>query len=733
MDQVDSLEDWVAVKDQPFAEVVCAKKKYLDFHIAWNEVDNKVAITCRERAKIHSAITSPEVYTGLFSWGELAAIDEQLSLIHPSLHQYLPALPEEPRGLWGYFASTEPPQDDICDQIKQYLQVALDICGKQLLISTLFEEHDLEEYFEKISEFKRRLYDEGLKSCEDELQNVLFLRDGSINMVDMAEVYKLEDESVFKWNIAQAELYNYLLQPFLDVREVSVCKVKEAKEGLDNPNLGERRHNEYAHQFTEWNQNYVHALDRIQELYIEYYSRTVKVLSQMKARMVEDQSRFGKRAFEVVALDRFLRVSEDTFLEKMQLLQNTRKQYVHERDKVKQELAGLINKPANFQKNLDCLEKSVYEWQVKIYDMDLENLEEEESLLKLLRSARLAEIKSSEEVVVFYDAIEDVDDISSDEETNPKKKRDTKVMGFTDKLNLVYKKRAKLRNKKQLLTRGHENKAIKKQAIVENFQHHHSIKIRRDKQKQENSRKAVFLENERKKTLQRLQEYKMKYPSPSTLPHQRHRKPNGRSKPSGGDQVDSILPSLPILSNREKATRHFDTAGPTSIQTVPGPAPTSPPPPPQPPCPPPSIPSGPPPPPPPPPPPHPVSPPPSQTITTSALNIDMPRQKTTSDKIIDAHDINLTKSKLKKANKEKHGGKVAPHTDTMGSMLELIQRGVKLRPVTATGSNEPTREPLDTDHCEQLKQAFERMKKKLGSNSDDENSDEDEYCKEDFD
>ena len=62
------------------------------------------------------------------------------------------------------------------------------MCGQTLLISTLFEEHTYEEYFENISALKRRVYDEAVAIADDQLQNVLFLRDGSVNMLDMCEV-----------------------------------------------------------------------------------------------------------------------------------------------------------------------------------------------------------------------------------------------------------------------------------------------------------------------------------------------------------------------------------------------------------------------------------------------------------------------------------------------------------------------------------------------------------------
>ncbi len=306
-DQPDSLEGWIAIKEDPFVDTTA--KTRLDMHVAWNDVEGKIALTCRQHSRT-VADDHSEGWSGAFSFRELKSIHEQLSLVHPLLGPYIPDLPLEPYGLWAYISSNEPPRDSICEEIHQYLRVAFDICGQKLFISTLFEEHSYEEYFENISELKRRGYDEAIANAEDQLQNVIFLRDSSINMLDMCETYKLEDESLFKLNIALAELYNYLIQPFLDMRELAFNKLKEAKSGLEQVqcgNYGQRRKNEFAQMFSEWQDNYVHALDRIQELYIEYYNKTVTLLTGVRERMLEDKGRFGRSTFEVAASERLLR------------------------------------------------------------------------------------------------------------------------------------------------------------------------------------------------------------------------------------------------------------------------------------------------------------------------------------------------------------------------------------------------------------------------------------------
>jgi hypothetical protein len=276
MDHTDALEDWVAIKEHPFLETNPLNR--LEFLVAWNEVDWKVAITCREKSRTVSDQES-KGWSKLLSLSELRSIHEQLALVHPSLGPLLPVLPEEPRGVWSYITPAQPPCDNICLQLTTYLKYSLDICGSTLLTSTLFEQHSCEEYFENISELRRRTFDEALARADDELKNVLFLRSGSINMLDMAEVYMLEDQALFKRNVALAELYNYLIQPFLDMREMAFDKLRYARNGLRNPDLGKRCKDELAAMFTEWNENYTHALDSIQELYMQYYSATVNMLT----------------------------------------------------------------------------------------------------------------------------------------------------------------------------------------------------------------------------------------------------------------------------------------------------------------------------------------------------------------------------------------------------------------------------------------------------------------------
>lgn len=56
----------------------------------------------------------------------------------------------------------------------------------------------------------------------------------------------------------------------------------EAKEQLENPDVGARVKREYGEMFTEWQAHYEEALDNIQKYYIEYYTRTSKIYEGTK-------------------------------------------------------------------------------------------------------------------------------------------------------------------------------------------------------------------------------------------------------------------------------------------------------------------------------------------------------------------------------------------------------------------------------------------------------------------
>lgn len=277
LDQPDSLEGWVAVKDNPFTDNMLPPK--MVFLVSWNQAEYKIAITCRSGSRVFSDTQDCHSRSGIFSFQELKGIHNLLCLIQPSLQPHLPCLPDEPSGLWSYFNSPPVPEDidELCRELEAYLSLALDTCKEKLLMSTLFEEPDEERYLQNISELLRQGYEDAVLHSEEEMENAVFERNNCVTMLDMKEAYQAEDDATFRLMVNLAQLYNYLLQPFLDLREVAVGKLKEAKNYLMNPNLGQRVKKEQAVVFSEWQGHYEQALDTIQELYMKYYSYTCDV------------------------------------------------------------------------------------------------------------------------------------------------------------------------------------------------------------------------------------------------------------------------------------------------------------------------------------------------------------------------------------------------------------------------------------------------------------------------
>lgn len=441
-DQLDSLEDWVAVKHDPFSESNLPPK--LLFIVGWNELEKKIAVTCRQHNRVVSDVAESGNRTGLFTFSEIRAVHELLCLVHESLSPYLPDLPVEPRGLWTFISPMTTPEniDSICQQLEIYFQNMLDICNEKLLISTLFEEFTAEDYFENFSEIHRRSYEESVQLAKEQFENILFYRKNAVTMCDREDAYNLEDIAMAKLNVNFASLYNFQMQPFLDMRELAFSKLREARKKLQDPDVGERIKAENRKIFTDWQGHYERALDNLQELYIKYYEMTCSYLQAMLDRMKEDQKSFGKNAFDLLGKERMRRIRIDLCNERLQLLHNVRKKYLQERDKVKKEIASVKEHP-DAKKELEWLEKKVFNWTLKIYDVLVKILSEEETLIKTHIDVILQKAQDEEEGGIFYDAFEDTESMQDYQEPEVlSTSADPKLIQYKDRLNKIHQKKS---------------------------------------------------------------------------------------------------------------------------------------------------------------------------------------------------------------------------------------------------------------------------------------------------
>uniref|UniRef100_A0A8C0B5Z3 JMY n=1 Tax=Buteo japonicus TaxID=224669 RepID=A0A8C0B5Z3_9AVES len=166
-------------------------------------------------------------WAGLFSFQDLRAVHQQLCSVNSELERYLPAFPEEPSGVWtvlfGAPELSEQEMDALCYKLQVYLLHSLDTCGWKILSQVLFTEtDDPEEYYETLSELRQKGYEEVLQ--QHFFLQLLEKHKNTESMVDLLQLYQMEDEAYSSLAEATMELYQYLLQPFRDMRELQQLK-----------------------------------------------------------------------------------------------------------------------------------------------------------------------------------------------------------------------------------------------------------------------------------------------------------------------------------------------------------------------------------------------------------------------------------------------------------------------------------------------------------------------------
>lgn len=225
VERMDSLEGWVAVKENAFKDKTTPPQ--LAFLVSWHDVEHKVAVTCRTRSRVARDTDDCSGRSAAFTLQELKGVHRVLKLVHPGLDGFFPHLPDQPRGVWAVFYSPRVPRniEGICQALERYFSRALETCKESLLMATLFEEPDTTEYFESMGELKKQGLLEEIRNAEEELRNVGFERDQCFTMKDVAEAYSREDVTAGKLLNALAQFYNWELQPFVDLREVNLFYV----------------------------------------------------------------------------------------------------------------------------------------------------------------------------------------------------------------------------------------------------------------------------------------------------------------------------------------------------------------------------------------------------------------------------------------------------------------------------------------------------------------------------
>ncbi|XP_057674405.1 junction-mediating and -regulatory protein isoform X2 [Corythoichthys intestinalis] len=603
----DNLESgWVSVRPRAFDE---KERHKFAFIVAWNDVEGKFAITCHNRtvqkrtsyldplldwspvvedkqSETNSAKVRPTgkvegwdkvtdveeteaggrqdfSWAGLFSFQELRSAHLQLCAVNAELEPCLPAFPEEPSGVWSLLfgaaaTSSEREMEALCYQLQVYLVHALDTCGWKIFSQVLFtDSDDTEEYYESLSELRRKGYEDGLDRAKRRLQEVLDKHRASDSMVELLQVYEEEDEAYGQMLDAATQLYHYLLQPFRDMRELAMLRRQQIKISLETERLGPRRVDGLRREDEEWQKKAHAAVLAIQDLTVKFFETTNRAQKALFERMRADQRRLGKSAW-VAAVERMESLQYAVSKETLQLMRAKEICLEQRKHGLKEEMRSLQGGEDAMQ-HLDQLEALYYELQLQLYDIQAEVLRCEETLLTAQLQSLRRQITERQDEVVYYDAFESPDAMTEESAcpAPPPPLRDEEELGVlrqrTRQLEArrgrINTKKVYLKNKKEICISNHKQKLEERQGVLT-----HNTSLQRETEEEEIERNArVSLE--RQTTLDRLRSLNQRYPGHVTLRSSRMKlfQTRRRAGPppctqAAGVQTDRVVSDLPQLS-----------------------------------------------------------------------------------------------------------------------------------------------------------------------------------------
>ncbi|GFN84116.1 junction-mediating and -regulatory protein-like, partial [Plakobranchus ocellatus] len=439
-----------------------------------------------------------------------------------------------------------------------------------------------------------------------------------------------------------------------------------------------------------------------------------------------DRNRYGPAAFDLIAGERELRLHQELHAAKVDLLQSKRKQLKQKKDKLVMQIPEEESGRAQSQETKKLIH-SKHKLQEKIFGLELDILTEKKWLLHTQIAIRKRELsEASDEQIVFHDAVEDVAELSDEEEeeTLDIMRNDEELVKLKLERVKLTQHQSKIRNKQKELAKGLKVRQRQEEEEELRIQRHHQVQMKRDKQKEEENEKSSFIFEERKKTIERLKEYKVKYTAPKTIKPPRYQRPsdtknrsskpastNSKSKVSSRQSTKPAIQTPKTASPQAKKSKFLpkqktgvddtkklqdipvtifacekDLQSKTDLSVPPASPPPPPlPPPPPPPPPPPLLPSS---------PPVSASGPPKPTNLMEELSqgqnllkkVDMStssKEASGTPGPIDLGSILASRSKLKPASARQERPPLLDRTDPLEDIFSMIRSGVTLRKVSS--------------------------------------------------
>ncbi|XP_033476452.1 junction-mediating and -regulatory protein-like [Epinephelus lanceolatus] len=511
-------------------------------------------------------------WAGLFSFQDLRSIHQQLCSVNSDLEPCLPVFPEEPAGMWTVlFGPAEVPEtemDELCYSLQMYLGHALDICGWKILSQVLFtESDDPDEYYESLSELRQSGYEEALNRASKHLQELLDKHKTMDSMVELLELYEEEDDVYGGLLEASTQLYQYLLQPFRDMRELAMLRRQQIKISMENDYLGPRRIDALKKEDSDWQKKAQEAVLNIQEFTVKYFEITARAQKGVYERMKVDQRKFGKSSW-TAAVERMERLRYSVAKETLQL-QRAREICLEQRKHTLRDEMQSLCSSEDAMVLLDQMETQYYELQLQLYDIQAEILQCEELLLTAQLDSVHRQMSERQDEVVYYDTFESADDIKEDDtgEREELSRLQVSARQLEARRGRITAKRSYLRNKREICVSNHTQKQQKRQTMYKDSISHQVLQLKNDNEEDE-ERKNSRVSQERQRTLDRLRTFKQRYPGQVILKSTRLRVSHTRRRERGRSM------EMYSVSEREERADTVQTQGQplclsTSVQTDP--------------------------------------------------------------------------------------------------------------------------------------------------------------------
>ncbi|XP_074851563.1 junction-mediating and -regulatory protein isoform X2 [Carettochelys insculpta] len=460
-------------------------------------------------------------WAGLFSFQDLRAVHQQLCSVNSELEPCLPVFPEEPSGMWtvlfGAPQLSEQEMDALCYQLQVYLGHSLDTCGWKILSQVLFTEtDDPEEYYESLSELRQKGYEEVLQRARKRIQELLEKHKNTESMVELLELYQMEDDAYSSLAEATTELYQYLLQPFRDMRELAMLRRQQIKISIENDYLGPRRIESLQKEDADWQRKAHMAVLSIQDLTVKYFEITARAQKAVYDRMRTDQKKFGKAAW-AAAVERMEKLQYAVSKETLQLMRAKEICLEQKKHALKEEMQSLQGGTEAIA-HLDQLEADYYDLQLQLYEVQFEILKYEELLLTAQLESIRRLVSEKRDEVVYYDTYESMEAMLEKEDMTASmhlqreelQKLQQKIRQLEARRGRISAKKAYLRNKKEICIAKHNEKIQQRRQSEEEYRMHHTVQLKQDRLQDEEERKSSWVSQERQKTLDRLRSFKQK-------------------------------------------------------------------------------------------------------------------------------------------------------------------------------------------------------------------------------